>query len=193
MNTDQNWTAVTKKLDRYEWCRAEIIRCEKLQPELEALVDRLARSEGLSSRQVRDEFADAHTTLSLIPLKLEQLAEEMGKINAGLPELLSPLRTELVEFVDAERASAIEALARGIEKLISPHISAARIAGDASLAPSFIVGELGCKIYNRFDREVALAEIYGLATTTEDSQVGTARGMLTARAKRDIYRKFFKS
>lgn len=187
------WNIVTKKLERHAWCRDEKARCEKLQPELEALVDRLAKSDSLNSKEVRDQFADAHTTLSLIPMKLDQLSDEMSKINAQLPELIGPLRTELVEFVDSERASALEALTKAIEKLISPNISAKRIENDASLAPSYITGELARKIYLRFDREVALAEIHGMATAMADSHVDAAKLMYVARAKRDdVYRRFFK-
>ena len=185
------WNAVTKKLVRHEWCRDEKARCEKLQPELEALVDRLAKSNSLNSREVRDQFADAHTTLSLIPLKLDQLSAEMATINAQLPELICPLRTELIEFVDAERASALKALVTGLEKLISPNISAKRVEGDAGLDPSTIARDLAWKIYLRFDCEVALAEIHGIANAMEDSQVGAANLMFIARAKRDVYRKFF--
>ena len=160
---------------------------------MEALCDRLAKSDALTSRQARDEFADAQVTIGLIPLKLDQLAAEMAQVNASLPELISPLRTELVEFVDAERAAAVKALVTGLEKLIGPNISAQRIENDASLDPATIARHLAWKLYLRFDREAALAEIHGLATAMETTQVGAANLMYIARGKCDHYRKAFKS
>jgi hypothetical protein len=175
---------LVKDLERRDWCRDERQGLPEVDRNLQAELNKLLRTGLMDDKPTLDKIAETHTRKAMIPHRAENLDNEIAELDPKLQAGAAEIRSEVLEFVDAQTAAGLAALTTQLRAMMKPHV----VLRDGL---EEVVSEFGERLFNRSDRAKALTEIFALCSSQSGDGPSQARQVLEAINLVDKFEKRF--